>query len=468
MDYKNTSLWFDTLEQQPQKRDPLVSDIDVDVAIIGAGFTGLWAAYYLKKHRPELNIAVLESEVAGYGASGRNGGWVAGLIAGFDKYVAPLSESKRAQCCRMLFDNIDEIEAVLTKEGINADFNKSGVIYAAARYPEQVRLQQKQLKQYYDSGHTEKDCYWLDAQQLNEKVRLRNGLGAIYKPHCATVNPLSIVCGLAQVLEKMGVVIYEKTRALSIKPRKVVTENAVVQATTIIPALEGYSSSLAGFDHNIIAVQSLIIATQPLSDSLWDEIGLDNREAFSEGSRMVSYGQRSADGRMIFGARGGYNYGGKPHGEFSLNDQPFRIRETLMRDLFPMLDTVEVTHGWGGSLGMARNFAPHVIYDLQTGIATAGGYGGQGVAAAHLFARTLADLILNRETQFTQMPWVFKHPTAKSALKTWEPEPFRWLTSKAITQAYTAEENLYQRQTGPTIGKTVANHVSNALSLLMR
>jgi glycine/D-amino acid oxidase-like deaminating enzyme len=468
MDYKNTSLWFDIQDQKSQIRDTLVSDIDVDVAIIGAGFTGLWTAYYLKQHRPELNIAILEAQVAGYGASGRNGGWVAGLIAGFDKYVAPLSMTKRKACCRMLFDNVDEIGAVLASEGIDADYHKGGVIYAAARYPEQVKFQQKLLPHIYASGHSPEDCYWLDAQQLNEKVRMRNGYGGIYKPHCATVNPLSIVKGLAQRLERMGVKIYEKTRVLKINPREVTTEHARVQATTIVPALEGYSSSVRGVEHNIIPVQSLMIATQPLSDALWDEIGLDNREAFSEASRMVTYGQRSADNRMVFGARGGYNFGAKVHGEFSLSDDAFRLRESLMRDLFPMLDNVEVTHGWGGSLGIAREFAPHVHYNEQTGIATVGGYGGQGVAASHLFARTLADLILNRDTSFTQMPWVIKQHSAKNVFKRWEPEPFKWLTSKAITQAYSYEEDLYLTKAGPSLRKNMANQVSNALSLFMR
>ncbi|RTE64512.1 FAD-dependent oxidoreductase [Amphritea opalescens] len=466
--YKNTSLWFNTMDQEPTVRNPLTSDIDADVAIIGAGYTGLWTAYYLKSLKPELNIVILEADIAGYGASGRNGGWVAGFITGLDKYVAPMPMDARRECCRVLFDNVDEIGARLQEESINADFNKGGVLYAAARYPEQERLQRKLLKQLYETGHTEEDCYWLDAQQLEDKVRLRNGLGAIFKPHCATVNPARMVRGLADAVEAMGVKIYEKTRVSAVKPRKVTTASGTVSATTVVPALEGYSSTVSGFGRYVIPVQSLIIATEPLSDSLWDEIGLNNREAFCDGSRMVSYGQKSADGRMIFGARGGYVYGGKPRSDFSLKDEDFRIREELMFDLFPMLKDVNITHGWGGSLGMPRNFAPHAIYDAESGIATAGGYGGQGVAPSHLFGRTLADLILNRDTVYTQMPWAFNHAPHKRVLRRWEPEPFRWITSKTIVKAFTWEENLYQDKPGPSLGKSVANKVSDTLSLLMR
>ena len=466
--YKNTSLWFNTMDQEPAVRNPLSSDIDADVAIIGAGYTGLWTAYYLKSLKPDLNIVILEAEIAGYGASGRNGGWVAGFTTGLEKHLAPLPMSARKECCNLLFKNVDDIGSRLQEEGIDADFNKGGVLYAAARYPEQERFQRKLLNQLYESGHTEEDCYWLNAEQLEAKVRLRNGFGAIFKPHCATVNPARMVRGLADIVEKMGVQIFEKTRVSSFRPREVKTEFGTVRATTVVPALEGYSSSIKGFGRYIIPVQSLIIATEPLSASLWDEIGLNNHEAFCDGSRMVSYGQRSADNRMVFGARGGYTYGGKPRNDFSLDDAEFRVREELMYDLFPMLKDVKITHGWGGSLGIPRNFAPHAIYDPESGIATAGGYGGQGVAPSHLFARTLADLILNRETVFTQMPWVFNNTPHQKALRKWEPEPFRWLTSKTIVQAFTWEDNMYQSKEGPSLSKSVANQVSNALSLLMR
>ncbi|OXY83185.1 NAD(P)/FAD-dependent oxidoreductase [Oceanimonas doudoroffii] len=466
--YNDTSFWFNTMDHKPTVRPSLPGNIDADVAIIGAGYTGLWTAYYLKEQDPALNVVVLEADIAGYGASGRNGGWVAGYIAGLDKYVAPLPMEKRRECCRILFENVDNIGSRLEAEGIDAHFHKGGVLYAAARYPEQEAMQRKMLAQLYEAGHTEEDCRWLNARELAEKVRLRNGLGAVYKSHCATVNPARMARGLAAAVEKKGVRIYEKTRVTSFRSGEVTTEHGVVRAPVVVPALEGYSSSVGGFGRYIIPVQSLIVATEPLSESLWKEIGLEGREAFCDGSRMVSYGQKSADGRMIFGARGGYVYGGKPRSHFSLANDEFRVREELMYDLFPMLRGVKITHGWGGSLGMPRNFAPHAIFDLEAGIATAGGYGGQGVGPSHLFGRTLADMILGRETELTRMPWVFNNASHHQALRKWEPEPFRWLTSKTIVKAFTWEENLYLKIKGSAFSKSVANNVSNALSRLMR
>ena len=411
---------------------------------------------------------MLEAEISGYGASGRNGGWVAGYVTGLEKYVASLPMEKRRECCQLLFKNVDDIGDVLQKESIDAHFHKAGVLYAAARYPEQVALQKGVLEQLYQAGHTEEDCYWLGAAELQEKVRLRNGLGAVYKRHCATINPARMVTGLAKCVENAGVRIYENTRVRSFTSGEVKSEKGTVKAPVIVPALEGYSSTVKGFGNHIIPVQSLIVATEPLSDALWQEIGLEGREAFCDGSRMVSYGQRTQDGRMVFGARGGYVYGGKPRSHFSLESDEFRVREELLYDLFPMLRGVKIDFGWGGSLGVPRNFAPHAIFNPATGIGTAGGYGGQGVGPSHLFGRTLADLILGRDTRRTQMPWVFKGISHRTALRTWEPEPCRWLTSKAIVKAFTHEENICLKNSGQSFSKSAASQLSCALSKLMR
>lgn len=466
--YRDTSFWFSTLNDDPHPRPCLPGPIDADVAIVGAGYTGLWTAYYLKTLAPHLNVVILEAEIAGYGASGRNGGWVAGYITGLEKYVAPLPMAERRECCRLLFDNVDMIGETLRREGIDADFHKGGVLYAAARFPEQIAMQRHVLQQLYEAGHTEEDCQWLNAEELADKVRLRNGFGAVYKRHCATINPARMVRGLAEAVERKGVRLFEQTRVHSIQPGVIETEHGRVRASIVVPALEGYSSTVGNYGRYIIPVQSLIVATEPLSQSQWDEIGLAERPAFCDGGRMISYGQRSADNRMIFGARGGYVYGAKPRSEFSLADQEFRLREELLYDLFPMLKGVKITHGWGGSLGMPRQFAPHAVFDPQTGLATAGGYGGQGVGPSHLFGRTLADLILKRETPLTRMPWVFRNASLGNALRQWEPEPFKWLASRAILSAFTWEENLYQSHKASPLSKYIASNLSKSLALLMR
>ncbi len=475
--YQNheVSFWFDTLGENIDSRASLASDLDVDVAIVGAGFTGLWTAYYLITQQPELKIAVLEAETVGFGASGRNGGWLMGAMAGDAKYLKSLEPAKKDIAHHLITSIIDEVHSVLKTENIDCDFSKGGSVFAAARYTEQLDSQRALLKYLYESGFSQEDYYWLDGTELKQHINIRNGMAGIYTPHCAAINPAKLVRGLAQCLEQKGVAIYENTRVSEIANGSVSVntqtagskEQWQVHANVIVPATEGFSENLFGLNRYLLPVQSLIVATEPLSQSQWDEIGLHQRQTFSDASRMVTYGQRSADNRMIFGARGGYCYGGKVKGNFSLSDSVFRSREETLRDLFPSLESVAITHGWGGTFGVARGFTPFALYDPKTGIASAGGYSGDGVGPSNLFGRTVADLILQKTSQLTEMPWVFTPATHARALKRWEPEPSRWLTFKLLSTVFSWEEKLYLNAKTPVWQKKCIGNVCDKLSLLM-
>ena len=188
-------------------------------------------------------------------------------------------------------------------------------------------------------------------------------------------------------------------------------------------------------------MQSLIVATEPLPASTWDEIGLSQGQAFGESSRQVTYGQRSADNRLVFGARGGYQFAGRLRHNFDLTDSEVELRRYLFGELFPQLKQVRITHSWGGNLGMSRNFRPHMLCDHRTGIALSGGYGGEGVGATNLGGRTLADLILGRDTALTHQPWVIRE-RGLEALRAWEPEPCRWLGYNAIIRSFVHEDQV--------------------------
>ncbi|MDW5377506.1 FAD-binding oxidoreductase [Halomonas sp. HP20-15] len=432
-----------------------------DVAIVGGGFTGLWSAYYLKTLDPALDIAVLEAERVGHGASGRNGGWVIGNLAGLERHIGALPLEERQACCRLLADNVDAIGDVLAREGIAADFNKGGALYAAARYPDQVAIQRAYLDHLHALGHGEDACYWLDADQLAEKARFRDGYGAIFHRHVATLNPAKLIAGLAEALGRLGVTIYERSRATTLASREVSTHEGAIEATTIVCATEGYAERFHDFRRHIIPVQSMVIATEPLSDETWREIGMAERPAFADASRIITYGHRSADGRLIFGARGSYRFGARVKHDQPINDAAIAMRRDLLAELFPALQEVRITHGWGGSLGLSRNFRPHAIVDRQTGIATAGGYAGEGVAASHLFGRTLAELILERETSLTDKPWAFANTSHRRLIKRWEPEPLRWLAAQAITYSYAGEEELMRRRLDAPLIKPALTRVND-------
>lgn len=439
--WRTISLWMDQLDDPLLARPSLEHDLDVNVAIIGAGYTGLWTAYYLKRQAPELNIAIIEAQTAGFGASGRNGGWLMGNLLGEDRLLAGLTPEQRRASFDLLHGIPDEVAQVLAREGIDCDYRKGGALYCAARYPEQESSLRLYLDKLYAQGLTEADYRWLNPQQLAEQLRIAKPFGAVYASHVATINPAKLVRGLARVVERMGVKIYENSPVTHWQSGRLRTAKAGVRAAWVVPAVEGYATTLAPLGRYQLPVQSLIVATEPLPASTWDEIGLRHGQAFGESSRQVTYGQRSADNRLVFGARGGYQFAGKLRHDFDLTDSEVALRRYLFGELFPQLKNVRITHSWGGNLGMSRQFRPHMLCHHATGIALSGGYGGEGVGATNLGGRTLADLILGQETPLTHQPWVIRE-RGLEALKAWEPEPCRWLGYNAIIRSFVHEDQV--------------------------
>lgn len=439
--WRTISLWMDQLDDPLQARPALEHDLDVNVAIIGAGYTGLWTAYYLKRQAPELKIAIIEAQTAGFGASGRNGGWLMGNLLGEDRLLAGLNPEQRRASFDLLHAIPDEVAQVLQREGIDCDYRKGGALYCAARYPEQEGSLRRYLDKLYAQGLTEADYRWLAPQQLAEQIRIAKPYGGIYAPHVATINPAKLVRGLARAVERMGVTIYENSPVSHWQSGSLRTAKASIRAAWVVPAVEGYANTLPLLGRYQLPVQSLIVATEPLPASTWDEIGLSHGQAFGESSRQVTYGQRSADNRLVFGARGGYQFAGKLRHNFDLTDSEVELRRYLFSELFPQLKNVKITHSWGGNLGMSRQFRPHMLCDHKTGIALSGGYGGEGVGATNLGGRTLADLILGHDTPLIHQPWVIRE-RGLEALKPWEPEPCRWLGYNAIIRSFVHEDQV--------------------------
>ncbi|AWY39232.1 FAD-dependent oxidoreductase [Pseudomonas putida] len=437
--WRTISLWMDQLDEPLVARPALEQDLDVDVAIIGAGYTGLWTAYYLKRHAPELNIAIIEAQTAGFGASGRNGGWLMGNLLGEDRLLAASSPEQRRASYDLLHGIPDEVANVLEREGIDCDYRKGGALYCAARYPEQEASLREYLAKLYRQGLNESDYRWLSPEQLAQQIRVAKPYGGIFTPHIATLHPAKLARGLARAVERMGVKIYENSPVTQWQSGRLRTERAAVRSRWVVPAVEGYSVTLPPLGRYQMPVQSLIVATEPLSAATWDEIGLSQGQAFSESSRQVTYGQRTADNRLIFGARGGYQFAGRLRHDFDLTTSEIELRRYLFGELFPQLKNVQITHGWGGNLGMSRRFKPHMLCDRASGIALSGGYGGEGVGASNLGGRTLADLILGRDTELVRQPWVVPQG-GLDALKAWEPEPCRWLGYNAIIRSFVHED----------------------------
>ena len=425
--YRSQSFWHETAPDPLEPRAPLASDDQVDVAIVGAGYTGLWTAYYLKSLDPGLRIAIVEAEIAGFGASGRNGGWCLGALAGISELVGSDGSRRDAgiRLQRAIFDTVGEVERVCEREKIDCHWTLGGnVTFALA--PAQVDSVRADVAFWRELGFGEDDVRWLEPEECRRRVGMAQNLGGFFLAHCAAIHPMRLARGLADVVEGMGVPIYERSPARSIEQGVVVTDGGRLRADMIVRATEAYSGTLRGSERLLLPMHSMMIATESLPEHVFEEIGLGNRETFADPRRMVIYGQRTADNRLAFGARGRYFYGSGVHDLFSPDDPVFdEIKQTL-DSLFPVLGEYRVTHRWGGALGVPRNWRPSVGIDRARGLGWAGGYVGEGVAASNLAARTLADLVLGRDSERTDLPLV------GPLFPTWEREPLRWLAVAGV------------------------------------
>jgi glycine/D-amino acid oxidase-like deaminating enzyme len=414
------ALWQST-EHTPA-RPALGTDLSVDVAIVGSGFTGLWTAYYLKQANPDCRIAIIEKEVAGFGASGRNGGWCSALLPmSLQRMEETHGRAAAVALQREMFATVDEVARVAGTHGIDADIAKGGWIELARNRAQLDRIR-ADLAEFHSFGFDNDDHRELSRAEAFEICGATDVVGAIYTPHCAAIHPGKLVRGLAAVVEASGVAIYENTAALEIVPGHVRTAFGDVRADVVVRATEGYTATLPRTRRAIAPVYSLMLATEPLSSEVWDEIGLANRPTFNDARHLVIYGQRTADGRLAFGGRGApYHWASSIRPSFEQHRPTHDGLHQILLDLFPALGNAAITHEWGGPLGIPRDWYASVGLDRSTGLAWAGGYVGDGVGTTNLAGRTLADLITNTVSDLTRMPWV------NHASPNWEPEPLRWL-----------------------------------------
>jgi glycine/D-amino acid oxidase-like deaminating enzyme len=438
------SLWHHTAGDSFAPRPPLPGDIDVDVAIVGAGYTGLWTAYYLQRADPSLRIAVVERQIAGFGASGRNGGWCSALFPPSSQGIARRHGPDAAVAVRRaMHDALVEVGRVADAEGLDIHYARGGTISLARNEAQLVRAREEVESERRLTGPVE-ELELLSKTEAEGLLRATRVLGGNYTPHCAAIHPLRLVRGLASCVESRGVSIFERTRASELQPGAVVTDHGTVRAGVVVRATEGYTPSLRGERRKVIPLYSLMIATEPLSAEAWNEIGLRRRETFSDLRHLRIYGQRTADDRFAFGGRGApYHFGSRTRPSFDRDRRVHSALREVLVDLFPVVADYEITHEWGGALAIPRDWHASVGLDRQRGLAWAGGYVGDGVSTTNLAGRTLADLITEQESDLTRLPWV------GHSSRQWEPEPLRWLGVNAGRLLMTSSDRTEERTGRP-------------------
>ncbi len=420
------SLWADTLPDTERVAGfPLPGDVDVDVAIVGAGMTGLWTAWHLLQRDPSLRVVVLERETIGFGASGRNGGWCSALLPMSLPTIARRHGDAAAHRMQAaMHRNVADIAAFARAEGI-ADACHEGGTVTLARNPVQAERLRERVETFTGFGFP--DAYRrLERDEARAMCAADGVLAGLHTPHCATVHPARLTHAVARAAIRAGAVVHEHTNVLAIGDRRVRTDRGTVRADVVVRGTEGYTPPFAVQRRALLPIYSLMIATEPLDDATWAQIGLHDRPTFNDDRAMIIYGQRTADGRIAFGGRGApYHFGSAVRAEF---DTDRRVRALLtegLRELFPVLASTTITHHWGGVLAAPRDWTCSVRFDRRTGFGTAGGYVGDGVATTHLAGRTLAALVTDSDAdddrELVRLPWVGHRS------RHWEPEPLRWL-----------------------------------------
>ena len=448
----DVSFWWKSLGRE-SPRLPLPGSTHADVCIIGAGYTGLWTAYYLKKAAPQLRVIVLEQRFAGFGASGRNGGWLTNdITGGRSAYLKSHSRESVGRMQTAMNETVDEVIRVTGAEGIDCDLVKGGEFTVATNAAQQARLQHAAAEA---QSWPMTDVELLSAAEATARINVHGTTGAMWHPHCARLHPAKLAAGLARVVESLGVEIYEGTRVSEIRPHEAVTTFGTVTADTIVRATEGFTAQIAGLRRTWLPMNSSLIVTEPLPAETWAQIGWNGYETLGDQAHAYMYAQRTADDRIAIGGRGApYRYGSGTDVDGATDPKTVGLLRDILTRFFPSTARAAVEHVWSGVLGVPRDWCATVGLDPSTGLGWAGGYVGTGVTSTNLAGRTLRDLILKTPSAITDLPWV-NHQVRK-----WEPEPLRYIAVQAMYAAY------YAADRAESHGRTSTSPIATAADIV--
>jgi glycine/D-amino acid oxidase-like deaminating enzyme len=425
----NDSYWLETAQDSLAPRLSLDGDRRVDVAIVGAGLTGLWTAWYLLARDPSLHVLICEAEIAGFGASGRNGAWLSASLAVTPAELARRTSPATARATILqMRETVREVLAVGAEQGLDLQARRGGVLRIARGEHERPTME----RSYDDMVRLglARDLRLLTRSELDERVRVAGAVGAVHDPHAAVIHPGRLVRGLARRVEAAGGQIVERTRVTDVEPGRPVrlrTAAGTVTADIVVLACEAWLPRLPRHRRWVLPLYSLIVLTEPLDPECWAAIGWEGHECLASHRYTVDYLSRTVDGRILFGGRGApYHFGSRVAPRYDRDETTHAALRSQLSSWFPALRGTRFSHAWGGPLAMPRDWCPSFRFDPSTGLAAAYGYTGQGVATTNLAGRVLAGLIVDGQTRYAHLPMVGHVP------RRWEPEPLRWLAARYL------------------------------------
>lgn len=419
-----SSLWA-------HSREHFESDPDAKsahVTVVGSGYSGLWTAIWLKKLQPSVDVLVLDAEEPGFGASGRNGGWCSALFpVGLDDLARRNGNDQARRMQTAMNHTIADVERFVVDNSIDCDWARGGTVTVATNPAHEGRLRQ-QAQTFAQHGFH--DVTMINKESVDDLLRVEGARGGLFSPHCAALHPLKLLNGLVCIARDLGVRVVGNSRVHSIDAGAVqLVDGRRVTSEWVVRATEGFTPELKDERRAVLPIWSYMVATEPLSDSTWSSIGWESRVTVADGRNMVTYAQRTADGRIAFGGRGvGYPFASRISSRLDVSPRVHQRIIDTMHEMFPATRSARITHRWGGSLAVPRDWHPSVTVDRERRLVTMGGYSGDGVAASHLAGRTAAALITDSNDDITTLPWVNHHSPR------WEPEPLRWIGFNALSR----------------------------------
>jgi len=408
----NNSLW--QKGQSIKCRPALSGSKSFDVAIIGAGFSGLWSAYHLKQLQPELKIAIFEKEYVGFGASGRNGGWASAEYPTSSKRLIKEHGIESYKALRdAITKSIDEIGQIAKQNNWQIDYAKGGSLVFARN-----KAQLSRISIELDNEHT-----FLNKSQTQELINIPSALGAVYTPHCAALNPFELARSLGSYLEGIGVEIYEKSAVTKILDKKLEINGYEITCPISIRATEAFTPR-SWMGNRQIPIYSLMVATEPLPSDVITQIRNNQRATFQEACHLITYAQITGDNRLAIGGRGvRYKLFSRLSERSEIDNRMHSALERRAKSWFPQISQAKFEYRWGGAVALTRRWQAYLNFDRASGRAEIGGYVGDGVTLSYLVAKTLATQISNLKTP--ALPFI------DQKIGRWEPEPIRYLAVNA-------------------------------------
>jgi glycine/D-amino acid oxidase-like deaminating enzyme len=424
-DASTTPFWLD--RPRPAEAAPLGGAIEADLAIVGGGFTGLWAAVLAKRERPEREVVLLEAETAGWGASGRNGGFVDaslthGLANGASRFAAELDALEAAGRA-----NLAELKADLERHRIDAAWEEPGLLSVATQPHELTDLHEEValLRRFgWDADVLDRDAARAEVASPTYlgAVRQRTGVGL--------VDPGALALGLRRAALALGVRIHERTPVTRAAPGALTTPGGSVRARRVLLATGAYPPLTRAIRRLVAPVYDYVLVTEPLTAAQRADLSWERRQGIADRGNQFHYYRLTPDGRVLFGGYDAiYHFGNRVSPRLDRRPESFALLYDHLLATFPALEGIAVTHAWGGPIDTCSRFCVTFGRALGGSAVFAVGYTGLGVAASRFGARTALDLLDGADTDRTRLKLVRSRPLP------FPPEPARWAVIQATRRA---------------------------------